>query len=272
MKQCIVAIPIYKESPRDLEVCSFKQVIKILRQHDIAIFTYKDLNINIYIDIANEANKTINIFYFNKAYFTNGINGYNELLLSNAFYSKFTDYIYMLIYQLDAWVFRDELSYWCSMNYDYIGAPWFKLDSKNKFTTEFDGVGNGGFSLRKISYCINLLNTPKHKALINNKNLIRQIQTPLDLIKYIIKLTGIRNNLSFYLKKGTFEDIIFSKIAQLSKLEPKIPNEKIASQFAFEVNPSFLYKKNEYSLPFGCHAYEKYEYETFWKQHIKTVH
>ncbi|MFR6542216.1 MAG: DUF5672 family protein [Butyricimonas virosa] len=25
---------------------------------------------------------------------------------------------------IDAFVFRDELTYWCTLNYDYIGAPW----------------------------------------------------------------------------------------------------------------------------------------------------
>ena len=32
----------------------------------------------------------------------------------------------MLIYQLDAFVFQDDLAYWCQQNYDYIGAPWLR--------------------------------------------------------------------------------------------------------------------------------------------------
>ena len=30
----------------------------------------------------------------------------------------------MLIYQLDAYVFKDELLNWANKGYDYIGAPW----------------------------------------------------------------------------------------------------------------------------------------------------
>lgn len=36
-----------------------------------------------------------------------------------------------MIYQLDAWVFNDELSSWCSLGYDYIGAPFFPYRGKN---------------------------------------------------------------------------------------------------------------------------------------------
>ena len=44
------------------------------------------------------------------------------------------------------------------------------------------------------------------------------------------------------------------------------PEEAIA--FSFELSPSYLYKLNGNYLPFGCHAWYKYEYENFWKQHI----
>ncbi len=39
------------------------------------------------------------------------------------FYKTFTAYEYILIYQLDAFVFCDALKEWCAKGYDYIGAP-----------------------------------------------------------------------------------------------------------------------------------------------------
>ena len=82
----------------------------------------------------------------------------------------FLDSEYILIYQLDAFVFKDELKEWCQKGYDYIGAPWIatientiwlkyfnivarKFRSKNKNNREqiFFKVGNGGFSLRRTS-------------------------------------------------------------------------------------------------------------------------
>jgi len=44
-------------------------------------------------------------------------------MMSPAFYDAFKAFDYILIYQLDAFVFRDELEYFCSLGYDYIGAP-----------------------------------------------------------------------------------------------------------------------------------------------------
>lgn len=41
-----------------------------------------------------------------------------------------------------------------------------------------------------------------------------------------------------------------------------------ALKFAFEANPSLLYKMNNGELPFGCHAWERYE-TAFWQPFIK---
>lgn len=37
------------------------------------------------------------------------VDDYSILLQSHPLYERFADFDYMLIYQLDAWVFRDEL-------------------------------------------------------------------------------------------------------------------------------------------------------------------
>ena len=52
-----------------------------------------------------------------------------NLMLSPFFYESFLDFKYVLIHQLDVFIFKDELNYWCNQNYDYIGAPWFKDSS-----------------------------------------------------------------------------------------------------------------------------------------------
>ncbi len=266
-KKCSVIIPIYKAIPSKEETASFIQCLKILNKYDIYICTFESLSLSIYKKLTKLCNKKCNVEYFNEKYF-NSIIGYNSLCLDKKFYIRFEKYEYMLIYQLDAWVFRDELEYWCNQDYDYIGAPWFKIDKNKNYTLEFDGVGNGGFSLRKISYCLRLLDFPQNEPLIGNKDLIKNIHSPLDLLKYFLKIFRRKNNLSFYINKNTYEDLIFSKLAKPSKLKPNIPKESIASKFAYEINPSYLYKMNNYKLPFGCHAFKKYEFETFWKKHI----
>ena len=44
----------------------------------------------------------------------------------------------------------------------------------------------------------------------------------------------------------------------------KVPSNYHALEFSFEAMPSYLYKLNNNVLPFGCHAFEKYETD-FWK-------
>ena len=56
-------------------------------------------------------------------------------------------------------------------------------------------------------------------------------------------------------------------------LIPQIYNFKVApledaTKFSFEANPKRLYNENGNQLPFGCHAWEKYEPD-FWERFIK---
>src|SRR5712664_638129 len=62
---------------------------------------------------------------FDDKYFKNS-DTYSELLLSKEFYQTFSEYQYILIYQLDALVFSDQLLEWCQTGLDYVGAPWLK--------------------------------------------------------------------------------------------------------------------------------------------------
>ena len=64
---------------------------------------------------------------FPDRYFANPIT-YSALMVAPAFYKSFADYRFILLYQLDCLVFADNLLDWCSVGYDYIGAPWFDAD------------------------------------------------------------------------------------------------------------------------------------------------
>ncbi|HMC84001.1 MAG TPA: DUF5672 family protein, partial [Chitinophagaceae bacterium] len=48
----------------------------------------------------------------------------------------------------------------------------------------------------------------------------------------------------------------------------KVPDYKTAAAFAFEMQPHRLYILNNNQLPFGCHAWWKYDLD-FWKPHIE---
>lgn len=78
----------------------------------------------------------------------------------------------------------------------------------------------------------------------------------LRFIKAPFKALGVKNTLDSLFKR-TNEDHIFSNYAAGSgHVKPKLPDEKVASTFAFEIFPSLLFRKNGDKLPFGCHAFE----------------
>src|SRR4029079_3572600 len=82
---------------------------------------------------------------------------YNRLMNIPYFYRHFLEYDYILIYQLDTFVFENNLEEWCNMNIDYVGAPWINSTWVNNLKKKISWidkfiypVGNGGLSLRKV--------------------------------------------------------------------------------------------------------------------------
>lgn len=258
-----VIIPIYKDYITYEEKISLRQCIKILSGYPITLVCKNGLNLSVYY---NEF-AYFKVEYFDSSFFEN-IQGYNKLMLSNNFYSRFKKYKFILIYQLDAFVFRDELKYWCSQKYDYIGAPWIGN------TGSFEKVGNGGFSLRRTKIFSMILSYPgpvyKPNKILNEikfrvtKNILKSY------IYYLAKCLGYRNSISYLIKENKInEDAFWTATFKYSWIKLKISPVEMALKFSFEKNPELLFKLNNQQLPFGCHAWMKNNYEEFWKQYIK---
>lgn len=187
-------------------------------------------------------------------------------MLDRSFYERFAEYKYMLIYQLDAWVFRDELDEWCSKGYDYIGAPWIEKDDRGDL--QLTGVGNGGFSLRRVQHFIDVLS---YKGPVHNASQLNLPPTIKNCIYKFFYSIGYQNTISYYKKDPTlYEDIFLSIFLSNTKLRAKMPTPEEAAFFAFEKHPTLLYSKTS-RLPFGCHAWRKYEYDTFWNDYITSI-
>ncbi len=266
MKQVAIVIPIYKNSVSKYELISLKQCEKILSNYPKIIIKSKGLPIPDYLK-----NLTIlEIINFDGNYF-DSIAGYNKLMLSEEFYSQFLDYKFMLIYQLDCFVFSDKLGYWCNKNWDYIGAPWIsKTYNKNwleikykKFIQYFkqrlntvdnslpnqyqfnNRVGNGGLSLRKVKKMYDLCIILKPK-------------------------------IGFYLKQKSNlynEDVFWSIEVNRNTRVINIPHCHEALTFAFEVPPVKASDLNHKNLPFGCHDWDKYEdyWQPIFMQYIYDI-
>ena len=240
-EEVTIGIPLYNNTASPFELFSFVRCCKILGHYPFSIFTFKELDIKLYTDKLKEYNVSYEIKYFD-CFFFKDVNGYNQLMVSPAFYEAFYAFKYLLIYQLDAFVFSDQLSTWCAKGYDYIGAPWLNVKWINKkeinnklplfarlpFLFKLligkDGlVGNGGFSLRKIS---------SH-------------------LKFAKVYSSVFSSLNFN------EDLFWGKYVAANEKDFKIPLLNEALVFSIENDPAVGFELLRNELPFGCHAWYK---------------
>ncbi len=137
----------YKEKINEFEEISLRQCYKVLGKYPIRLVCPKGLDISYYKSI----NSKIEVDFI-KPIWLSSIPKFSTLLISPFLYHKYRDFEYILFYQLDAFVFHDELDFWCEKEFDYIGAPWLFPNGAPWWfhnSNNIHGVGNGGFSLRK---------------------------------------------------------------------------------------------------------------------------
>lgn len=229
-----VVIPVYRSEMSGYEQVSFRQCLRVLGAYPIVLVKPGHLN----LDQLTADLPSLSTISFDDKYFEN-VAGYNRLLMSEEFYEAFARFQYILIHQLDAFIFRDDLPQWCARGYDYIGAPYVTQRHLRASSTGNHRLAlrkvlmNGGFSLRKVSACRRFL--------------------------WVFK--------RFY---GTWkgnEDGLFSlhyPRLYLGSAFLNLPTWDSALPFAFEQHPALCYEINGHQLPLGCHAWERYDLE-FWK-------
>lgn len=233
-----VLTPIYMPALPPLHEFSLDQSLIQLKGRDIRFLAPNGLDVGYY----TTRYPGVPFHFFDASYFAS-IAGYNRLLLDPRFYERFARHEFVLILQTDAIIFRDELDFWCSGPFDYIGAPWpggweVSIDA-GRFSGPFRRrerilVGNGGLSLRRVGKCIALLE----------------------------EFGG--DVAATYGQTCTNEDMYFAWMGALSS-DFIMPNEMTASRFSVELQPSYYVAMNGGRLPMGAHAWWKYEPE-FWRQ------
>ncbi|MDD2418972.1 MAG: DUF5672 family protein [Bacteroidales bacterium] len=258
MNTVAIIIPVYTTTLSEHEKNSLLQLGKVLGHFPLFVVKPESLDAGFLLKMLPE----ISFKSFPDKFF-NGIKGYNKLMLSPLFYQEFKQYNYILIHQLDAWIFKDNLEYWCSQGYDYIGAPWIKRDIYNKPIVKqymqiigkikktlsrpdkqilYNKCGNGGLSLRKVS---------------------SHLEASLQCNHIIQEFTSKKR---FHMYN---EDVFWSVIVnQYYQNKFKYPHYMVALGFSFDKYPAYCYKLNGNNLPFGCHGWSKKEMYPFWKNHI----
>ena len=189
---------------------------------------------------------------------------YSRLLLSPRFYEQFRRYRYILIYQLDALVFSDQLREWCAKGYDYVGAPWPQppeIPAERQWYSGPLRCGNGGFSLRSVGAHLRVLRAarrpvPCARILVEE---LRRSRSPLG------GLRGAARSSPLLFRRN--EDVFWSFHA--SRWDPTFsispPDEGL--RFSFELNPSWCFEQNGGRLPFGCHGWAAID-RRFWEPHL----
>lgn len=180
-------------------------------------------------------------------YFFKSLLNYGHMCCQPEFYAPFLDYEFILIHQLDCYVFEDRLLYWCGRDFDYIGAPWPKYEHMTASKKSIARLpflklilrkaGQGGFSLRKTE----TLYRAAHR-----------------LAKFA------------FLTRQFPEDVLWTTIGSRIYRPFRVATMDEALPFSFASSFEICFKLNAGRLPFGCHGWYTYGKE-FWKDKIREL-
>lgn len=263
MKQVAVVVPRYREPLPVAERLSLAHLGEYLAGYDRYYIVPETLEFN---------EGSFAVERFDDRWFRS-VATFNRLLLDPRFYERFDAYRYILIHQLDALVFQDSLDDWCHRGFDYVGAPWFH-GFEDQPKDGFWLVGNGGFSLRKTSSHLEVLQATSSdfdreafwRVYFDRRNGHRRWLRPLrPVLDKIGPCFGCERFLDHF--QG-HEDIFWSMWAQAWKRDFAIPEPEEALSFAFEAAPDYCFERNGRELPFGCHDWEGFD-PAFWEPYLR---
>lgn len=83
---------------------------------------------------------------------------YSKLLATRSIVYDYINTEYFIVFQTDSMMFKKNihlLHHFITSDYDYIGSPW--LQTGYELTKKCDYIGNGGFSLRKTSKMLEII-------------------------------------------------------------------------------------------------------------------
>jgi len=230
---------VYRTELSPLEQLSLLR-LRHLFSVDVYLAAPQGLCLDAYLNLWPE----LQVKFFDSAYFAS-VKTYNKLMLELRFYETFVSaYEWMLIHQLDAFLFHGDLESFCAMPFDYFGAPWVPAQwvhpkiSSGYFLKLFGtrvSVGNGGLSLRRLEPTISLLKAEAGSA------------------------AGWPVN----------EDAFFGYWGMRSPVFRSCPLE-IAARFSFEANPGVLFEMTGRDVPFGCHGLPKY-HQAFYAKLMRPL-
>jgi hypothetical protein len=204
---------------------------------------------------------------------------HNRMLISPDFYRAFLDYEYIFFYHLDSLAFSDELEQWCSAGWDFIGPPFIPCD-ETPWIKE-PRVGNGGFALLRVESALKVIYnryreepgsfwldmfTRNGAYFLPWIRLMEWVHAKLPGLPVIRGLVyewrasenpiGLKNN-----------DMFWSFLAGRFFPDFRLAPVEEGLRFAFEAAPRKCLEMNGGRMPFGCHAWGRYD-RAFWEQYL----
>ena len=235
-----VVIPFHRGELKTEEQISLARCRDVLASHDRFIALPDGLDTAAFTTV----DPGLHSAYFKSLYFTSA-RGYNLLCRRSEFYLRFADYDFILIYQLDAYVFDDQLAYWCGKEYGYIGAAWPNYEhmtTSKRPVARIPGVrcllarsGQGGFSLRHVG-------------------------TMYDACRRLAPLVAIT--------KWMPEDVFWASIGYHLYPKLNLAGFEDSLHFSFDASPAECFRLTGGKLPFGCHGWYADACRGFWEDKI----
>lgn len=197
-----------------------------------------------------------------------------RLMLSPRFYECFTGYDYVLTYHLDALVFSDRLLEWCDLDLDFIGGPWRDRNSGDLV------VGNGGFALRRVAGFLRLLSSRDYAAdpaarwqefCASRPAYARVLNLPRKYLLHLKLFNSVQRELRTNARMNLSDDTFLADSAPVLAPWFRIAPLKTALRFSFDNAPRQCFDANGGQLPFGCHAWFKWD-RAFWEPYLLPEH
>lgn len=266
MPRVVILIFSHKAHLEWQEEISLRQCFRVLGNHPICLICPEGLDITAYRAVAPRLE-----FDFIPARCFSSVRSYNRLKILPFLYQRYSRYEYMLTYELDAFVFKDELAYWCDQQWDYIGAPWFEGHGNATPASPPMAGGNSGFSLLRISTMLRVLQswTAVRPAAEVFAEWRRDSHRSPRRFWWLFRNLTWRNCFHHRLNRFTENEDIFWSYAGIRIAGFRLAPYQIASQFSFESNPERLFMEQGEELPFGCHKWFG-SHSAFWQRFIEA--
>jgi hypothetical protein len=265
-KDVAILVPLSREAMlTEEEQISMRQLLHHLRDYDKYLIAPDGVD----LDFPGFGVKRFSRKFFGSAA------AHGRLLNHHSFYKEFEGYKFVLFYHLDSLAFSDQLDEWCQTDLDYVGPPW--INCPDSPWVETPRVGNGGFALLRVQSALKVFQMRYQKEPLTYWLDIFTRHAPVGVIPLLEKFHTIFPR-SFVLGRFLQEwrevndpsphnrnnDMFWSDLATFYLPEFKVASVAEGLRFAFEVAPRTCYEMNGRKMPFGCHAWARYDRE-FWE-------